>query len=338
MKKVFKLLITGLIIGSVFSGCKATEDFVATVNNQKITKDEYKYFLMVIKSNMEQMAGASDKKSKKSLWEGNISGKNAEQYAKELALENAKEFEILLESAAAAGYKIDEKEIETANTQINTYVESLGEGKEGVKKYEETYGMSMDLLKSINKDLLLVQKYYENEVKKIQNTDEEIKKYYEEFRYNYEQATVRQVVFMTIDQNTDEPLSQAKQDSARKNAENILARVKAGEDIATLAKLCSEDQASKANGGQYSFLKGDMVQELENWAFSAKAGEIDLVKTEYGYHVIKLEKMLGFEDVKETVNSDLRSKKYNEQIQALKNASKYELKKNDRVYNKIKIS
>lgn len=337
MKKLFKLLLVIFMVGSLFSGCSKGENYVATINGQKITQNEYKYFLMVIKSNMEQSAGASDEESKKILWNGNIAGKNAEQYAKELALENNKEFKILLERATSAGYTVEEKKIETANLEIDSYVESLGSGETGVKKYEEQYGMSVDLLKAINKDLILVQNFYQDEIKKIKNTTEEVEKYYKENTDSYQKATIRQVVYMTMDQTTKETFPQGKQDVAKKNAEDILIRVKAGEDIGTLAKQYSEDISSKDNGGEYSFLKGEMVKELEDWAFGSKVGDVELLKTEYGYHVILLEKLLGFDEVRETVKSDLTLKKYNDQLAELKKSAKYEMKKNEKVYNSINI-
>lgn len=71
----------------------------------------------------------------------------------------------------------------------------------------------------------------------------------------------------------------------------VLERIKAGEDFATLAKEFGED-SSKDNGGDLSwFGKGDMVPQFEVAAFALKKGELspELVETEFGYHIIRLD-------------------------------------------------
>lgn len=77
---------------------------------------------------------------------------------------------------------------------------------------------------------------------------------------------------------------------AQAKAQGLLDRIKAGEDFGGLAKQFSDDKASAVNGGDLGwFTKGTMVKEFENAAFALKKGEVsDLVKTQYGYHIIKV--------------------------------------------------
>jgi len=77
--------------------------------------------------------------------------------------------------------------------------------------------------------------------------------------------------------------------AVKKTAEAVLARAKAGEDFAALAKKYSEDDTNKDKGGDLDYFgRGAMAKEFEDAAFALAPGQIsDLVKTSFGYHIIK---------------------------------------------------
>ena len=76
--------------------------------------------------------------------------------------------------------------------------------------------------------------------------------------------------------------------AVRKLAETVLAKVKAGEDFAALAKQYSED-GSKDNGGDLDYFgRGAMVKEFDEVAFGQSVGQVSgLVKSQFGFHIIK---------------------------------------------------
>jgi peptidyl-prolyl cis-trans isomerase D len=86
--------------------------------------------------------------------------------------------------------------------------------------------------------------------------------------------------------------------AVKKQAEAVLAKVKAGGDFAALAKQYSEDTGSKDNGGDLDYFSRasdaapgapHMVKEFEDAAFALQVGQTSgLVETEYGFHIIKL--------------------------------------------------
>ena len=73
-------------------------------------------------------------------------------------------------------------------------------------------------------------------------------------------------------------------------AEDVLKQAKSGADFAALAKKYSEDESNAKNGGDLDYFgRGKMVPEFDQAVFAMEPGQIsDLVKTQYGYHVIKL--------------------------------------------------
>ncbi len=82
-------------------------------------------------------------------------------------------------------------------------------------------------------------------------------------------------------------------DAAKQKADELLSQIVSAEDkLETFKALCSEyteDPGSQYTGGLYrNIAKGQMVQEFEDWCFAdiRQEGDIDVVKTSYGYHIM----------------------------------------------------
>ncbi|MCS7081880.1 MAG: peptidyl-prolyl cis-trans isomerase [Bacteroidetes bacterium] len=78
---------------------------------------------------------------------------------------------------------------------------------------------------------------------------------------------------------------------ARRKAESVLARLRAGEDFAAVAREVSQDPGSASRGGDLGwFGRGRMVKEFEEAAFGARPGQLlGPVETSFGYHIIRVE-------------------------------------------------
>ena len=111
-------------------------------------------------------------------------------------------------------------------------------------------------------------------------------------------------------------------------AKEVKAKLDKGGKFAEIAKEYSTDEGSKANGGELGFFsKGQLVPEFENKAFSMKKGEIsDPVKTQFGWHVIKLEekravKAPTLEEAKPSIQNKLGREAIEQYIKELENKS-----------------
>ncbi|MCD5390909.1 peptidylprolyl isomerase [candidate division NPL-UPA2 bacterium] len=151
----------------------------------------------------------------------------------------------------------------------------------------------------------------------VEIKDDEIVSYYQENIEQFkrpEEIRVRHIL-IRLDPDADEEV----QAEAKKKAEEILERLKGGEDFAALAKEYSEDPGSREKGGDLGFFpRGWMVPAFEEAAFSLKLGEVSqLVKTPFGYHIIKLEERreaytTPLEEVWSEIHDTLKKKRADE--------------------------
>ena len=121
-----------------------------------------------------------------------------------------------------------------------------------------------------------------------QPTQQEIQAYYNAHKSEYsvpEQAKARHILIQLA------PNADAKADAAAKaKAEDVLKQLQKGGNWAELAKKDSDDPGSKDNGGELGFARrGMMVPQFDNAIFSQKIGDIKIIKTQYGYHVVQVE-------------------------------------------------
>jgi peptidyl-prolyl cis-trans isomerase D len=120
----------------------------------------------------------------------------------------------------------------------------------------------------------------------ISVTDDELKALYQQNIQQYEVPDRVQVehILLTTVGKTD-----AEDAEIKKKAEDILAQVKKGANFGELAKKYSDDPGSKEKGGELGWIvHGQTVGEFDKAAFSLPKGGVDLVRTQYGYHIIKV--------------------------------------------------
>ena len=82
-------------------------------------------------------------------------------------------------------------------------------------------------------------------------------------------------------------------DSLKKRAAYVLAQAEAGDDFAELAKRYSDDPTKQRGGDLGFFERGDLLPEFEKEVFSLNPGEMRVIETSLGYHIVKVEEKRG---------------------------------------------
>ncbi len=125
-------------------------------------------------------------------------------------------------------------------------------------------------------------------VNDIELDEDEIEQAYEANKGQYSRAETRIAshILLGVPRSADE----TKRSAVLAKAQALVARLNEGEDFAVLVEEFSEDPGSKRQGGDLGIIaKGQMVPEFEAAVYSMAQGEISApVKTEFGYHIIKL--------------------------------------------------
>jgi peptidyl-prolyl cis-trans isomerase C len=118
--------------------------------------------------------------------------------------------------------------------------------------------------------------------------------------------------------------------ATEEEAKEVKERLMKGEDFATVAKEKSKDPS--AEGGDLGFFgRGQMLKPFEDAAFALKDGEIsDPVQTQFGWHIIKVEErrtrpLPTFDQVKDTIISQLTAQKAKQTLQQLHDAAKIDI-------------
>lgn len=195
----------------------------------------------------------------------------------------------------------DEKSFVTLATKYNTTEDYDADSSTLIKaalKSQSQFNSSATYLESMNSDLAtwaFEGSTKAGDKKLIEDSDNGA--YYVALmvnpKHDVNTVTVRHILFLTQDSKTGKALSDDEIQKAKDKASETLAKWKAGEatedSFATFATDLTEDTGSSSNGGLYeNVVPGQMTSAFDKWIFddSRKAGDTDIVESEYGYHII----------------------------------------------------
>jgi len=229
------------------------------------------------------------------------------------------------------GFIVDEYAIDAAVEDIKKK-NNLADGQ--LQEMLKREGRTLESYKNHIRDQILVSKITQFEIgNRVKVSEKSIIKYYKKNQKEFwEEGKVRARHILFISERGS---SENRRRAKLRQAKKVLSEIRKGSVFSKLAIKYSED-VSASSGGDVGFVKrGKMVREFEEAVFSLKPGQIsDIVETEYGYHIIKVDevlpgKTLTLKDVKNRIHKILSMQKqkqvYDDWIDELKNSAFIEI-------------
>lgn len=311
------IIIAIIIVAAIVYIVKPKE--VAIVGNNKITSEKFDYYFSNNVQNLMAQYGYTDANSFLNLTYGEST---MGDIIKQQTLTQAVQIEVLLQEAKKEGFKADKAKLDEEWGYLEqSLIQSANAYGKSVNDFcKEAYGASLNKIKQINNDLYTAQLYMEEKVKSVPVDDTALNTFYEENRTAFDYNVVSHIL-IKCETDAENAVLEAKE----KIAKDILDRVNAGENFAALAKEFSEDEGSKDTGGTYPVRQnGQMVPAFEEWAFSHEVGETGIVRTDYGFHVMKIDEIVNTLDAqKDDITYAYQSQEYQKSIDEKLSSGEY---------------
>lgn len=311
MKKVAMLLLALLLVTIPVLSADETskseeqeEEIAVVVNGEEITVNQVDSAINL--TGLVNNLARVDQQFVSLLFQTEAGAELLNEYRK-TQLESIIVRELLVQEAENKNVAIsDERKDELFNEQIENIKNQNKMTEDDLLNALKQQGISsLDSFKEIflsqNEKAILISELQKSIIDPITVSDKEVKDYYDENMDKYtnkEQVTASHILVEEED-----------------TAKEVLKKLKEGSDFSELAKNYSIDGSAEKGGKLGSFTRGRMVKPFEEAAFALNVGEIsDIVKTQYGYHIIKVtdkrdEETKSYDEVKDSIKSSLLQKK-----------------------------
>jgi len=302
-------IIIALIVAS-FAGCQkqetdtASQGLIAEVNGEQISFDEFNKNFVVFEENYTQLYGEQ-------IWSQEIQGKTIMQIAKEQIMEKMITEELIRQYMVEQNTELDTEAIDET---YKAFEEDLKSSEEMKAFYDDNEIGEAFIRKQLEMEEYL--KIYKAQTLEDLGFDEtSLEEIYDGYVVN---VRARHILV-----ETEEALAE------------VQGKLNEGADFEELAKEYSIDTNSAVNGGDLGyFARGTMVPAFEEASFSQPIGVIgEPIKTDYGYHIIRVEDRKTISDLKnemteeqlemekESIRNNLMETKIVEEINALMDAA-----------------
>ena len=207
-----------------------------------------------------------------------------------------------------ANLQTEQRTVQFANVNLDEYKKNVKVSAQEIENYYKQHPAMFKQVASVDVDyVLLTPANVPAAASPV--TDAELQQAYTQFVEAQKDnvAPLVKHILITTDARTDA--------EAKKRAEEVVAKIKAGTSFAAVAAQYSEDTASKANGGALAvYNKGTFGDAFDQAVASLKSGQVSApVKTEFGYHVIETDapavKLPSFENEKARLTAEVQKNK-----------------------------
>lgn len=307
MKKHWTKAAAFLVACTLALGLTGCADTLWVMKTDKITVPTgvYLYYLLSARSEAQSKTSSSTSSSTSSGssvdWSKKIDGKDAKTWADNEAVKNTRE--LLAAESLCTQKKItlaaDEK------SQVTSYAQNMMSSYT-VLKNNGIAEASMKRVLAYNQYLKdkLFQSYYGTGGSEAVS-DADLKDYYTK---NFVQ--IKQIFFSTQD-DSGNALSTADQQAKKKKADNIFGQINADRsNFTALMDANNEDPGMQSSPDGYVFGKSeDFVQVFKDTAFSMKVGDVKLIQSSLGYHILYKVALdpNKFDSVKSDVLTDMKN-------------------------------
>ena len=333
------VLILSIIIGLViFLKNPDSEPIAVIYRGVRITKSEYTFFRHIsaidLINEVEFPEGTDEEEMNQMIKDyinGDDGGKSFWESVDEKTLENVKKYAIRKAEAEQKNITLTQDEllyIEATCDNMALYYDNADEF------FLNYFGVTRNQYLNTSITLKKLDKLMDEYIERQNYSNDELKSFYEEKKDLFQSWEVRHILILTADITSDEdpgtPQNQEELEEKRKLAEDLLEKVKNGEDMEKLVEEYSDDPLKDLDKG-LNKVTADTSYLFKDWVVNSKTGDVDLFETEHGYYIIKCEKSTNFADVKDMVKRAYGIQDYNDFL--------YEQLENDsaqpRVYKKV---
>jgi len=273
-------------------------EYVAMVNDVGISRKDFDRSLADAERQFSRLGVDQDPDKKK----------NRADIKKEV-LDRLIDFELMYQDSVGRAIVVEDflltKDLEEFKQQFKE--------KDGFPAFLKEYNISEDELKVQFKKRRTIQDLQtllrHDMTARVQVEDSAIKKFYDKNLDKFQRPDQIRAshILVSVGRNADEKTRK----EARAKIEQIQKQLKDGKDFAELARSESHCQSRERGGDLGFFARGQMVAPFDEAAFKLKVAELsDIVETEYGYHLIKMQEKraagpVDFEEVKEKIRQYL---------------------------------
>jgi peptidyl-prolyl cis-trans isomerase SurA len=233
-------------------------------------------------------------------------------------LERLIEEKLIDQEVKKSGFKVSGKEVEGT---IEGIKRKNGINQEQFERLLAAEGLTFEAFKKDVEKKLLRSKLVNWAVKVEHKVGEkELRDFYQKNQDRYrinESYRPSHILFVVPKEATSDQIRQV-----RKRCQEVLERIKKGDDFGELARRYSEDASSAKDGGDLGYFKrGELLPALEKEAIRLQVGEVSgIIRTDFGFHLLKLFDRRGgkpppFEEIREKVQADCYEKEMEKALQ-----------------------